>query len=113
MIKYLIDVNLPYYFSLWNSPNYQHQSQIDAIAKDSIIWSYAEANDLTIITKDSDFSNRMLIQSPPPRVIHIRLGNISLKDFHRLLDKRWQTILLKSKKNKLVYVFEDFIQAVN
>jgi len=29
MVKYLIDVNLPYYFSLWNTPEYVHQIDIN------------------------------------------------------------------------------------
>jgi len=29
MPKYLIDVNLPYYFSLWDSPDFTHQKDID------------------------------------------------------------------------------------
>lgn len=41
MPKYLIDVNLPYYFSLWDSSDYIHQIDLDPKAKDKDIWSYA------------------------------------------------------------------------
>ncbi|MEZ4821876.1 MAG: DUF5615 family PIN-like protein [Ignavibacteria bacterium] len=37
------------------------------------MWEYAKENNLTIISKDADFSSRILIKSPPPKVIHIRL----------------------------------------
>ncbi len=40
MPKYLIDVNLPYYFSLWNNEVYVHQIDIEPQAKDKDIWQY-------------------------------------------------------------------------
>ena len=76
MKKFLIDVNLPYYFSLWKGTDYIHQRDIDAKMKDSEIWQYAKDNNLTIITKDSDFSERIILNSPPPKVIHIKFGNL-------------------------------------
>lgn len=50
MAIFLIDVNLPYYFSLWNSPDYLHQIDINDSWPDSKIWEYAQENGLTIIT---------------------------------------------------------------
>lgn len=38
MPQYLIDVNLPYYFKLWNNPIYIHQMDINDAASDSDIW---------------------------------------------------------------------------
>ena len=78
MAKYLIDVNLPYYFSLWNTSEYLHQKDIDDMWLDEQIWEYAKENDLTIISKDSDFANRILLKNPPPKVIHIKLGNMKI-----------------------------------
>jgi predicted nuclease of predicted toxin-antitoxin system len=96
--KYLIDANLPYYFSIWN-PKYIHRLDIERTAKDSNIWSYAQNDDMTIVTKDSDFSNRILVSTPPPRVIHFRVGNIPMKDFHSLVSFQLtlpRTILISS-----------------
>lgn len=44
-------------------------------SSDSDIWAFAQAEDLLIVTKDSDFQQRALISGPPPKVIWIRLGN--------------------------------------
>lgn len=63
--KYLIDVNLPYYFSIWNKPEYIHQKDLGDDWRDEQIWSYAKENNLTIVSKDSDFSNRMMLKEPP------------------------------------------------
>ena len=70
MTKYLIDANVPYYFSLWQNELYQHIIDIDPHMRDSEIWAYAKQHNLTIITKDADFSNLVLLNTPPPRVIH-------------------------------------------
>ena len=112
MPGYLVDVNLPYYFSLWNSPDYIHQIDIDPKAKDKDIWNYARAQNLIIITKDSDFSNRVLLTTPPPKVIHIRIGNKRMKEFHGIIDKCWQQVLLLIEDHKLVTVYENRIEGI-
>ena len=83
MAKFLIDVNLPYYFSLWNNINYVHQKDLDDEWTDEQIWKYSLENVLTIITKDSDFSNKILLHNPPPKVIHIRFGKYEDERFSR------------------------------
>ena len=50
MKKFLIDVNLPYYFSLWNNVEFIHQKDINDEWTDEQIWNYARDNNLTIIT---------------------------------------------------------------
>ncbi|GHB83079.1 DUF5615 family PIN-like protein [Persicitalea jodogahamensis] len=113
MAKYLIDINLPYYFSLWNNEDYIHQSDISNTAEDTEIWQYAKQNNLTILTKDADFSNRILLSQPPPRVIHIRIGNASVREFHNVLNLSWNDVLALSESHKLVTVFKDRVEAMN
>jgi len=86
---------------------------IDASMKDKEIWEYAETNALTIITKDSDFSNRILFKNPPPRVIHIKLGNMSMKKFQKTISANWETVKEMSGKHKLVTVYKDRIEGVD
>ncbi|MFY7742591.1 MAG: DUF5615 family PIN-like protein [Flavobacterium sp.] len=87
MVKYLIDVNLPYYFSLWNSDEFIRQKDINDQSSDEEIWQYAKNNNLTIITKDVDFSNKILLHNPPPKVIHIRFGNMKMNEFFATMNK--------------------------
>ncbi len=112
MQKYIIDANLPYYFSLWNKDNYQHVINIDPNMKDSEIWKYAKENNLTIVTKDADFSDRILLNNPPPSVIHIKLGNMKMKDFHNAIDTIWNDVLAMSSEYKLVRVYKDKIEGI-
>lgn len=112
MPKFLIDVNLPSRFSLWNNEQFIHQISIDDEWSDEQIWEYAKENNLTIITKDADFSNRIIFHKPPPKVIHIRLGNMKMREFHETLTALWGDIIDLSETHKLVNVFRDRIEAI-
>lgn len=113
MPRFLIDVNLPRYFSLWNNTDYLHQLEINESWTDTPIWQYAKEQDLTIISKDADFSNRIVLKNPPPKVIHIRYGNMKMRDFFLLTTQVWYQVLELNKTFKLVNVFNDRIEGVN
>ena len=112
MAKFLIDVNLPYRFSIWKGDDYIHQKDIDDEWTDEQIWDFARENNLTIITKDADFSNRIIFHEPPPKVIHIRFGNLKMREFFAEMTAIWDDVLELSKTHKLVNVFRDRIEAI-
>ena len=113
MPTFLVDVNLPYYFSLWNTEAYVHQIDIAPRAKDKTIWQYAIENNLVIITKDSDFSNRMLLSEPPPKVIHIRLGNMDMKAFYQVISDCWPEVIDMIQHYKLVTVYKNRLEGMD
>lgn len=110
--KYLIDVNLPRFFSIWNSDWYIHQYDLGDDWSDSKIWLYAKENNLTIITKDSDFSTRVMMHTPPPKVIHIRVGNMKMKQFYDVLSGLWPGVTSLNDSYKLINVFSDRIEGI-
>lgn len=112
MAKYLVDTNLPYYFSLWRTEEYLFQRDFDPSAPDTDVWDYAKNHELTIITKDRDYSDRILLTSPPPRIIHLKIGNLKMREFHNFISEQWNTILNLSATYKLVYVFLDRIECI-
>lgn len=112
MAQFLIDENLPYYFSLWNNEYCIHVADLKGVFTDEEIWSYALKNKLTIISKDADFSNKILYHSPPPRVIHIRLGNLKLNQLYEALKPNWDQVLQLSNNYKLVNVYMDRIESI-
>ena len=112
MPKYIIDANLPYYFSLWRDEAHVHVIDLNPHMKDSEIWQYAKENNLTIITKDADFSDRVLLSNPPPKVIHIKLGNMKMKAFHDAVSHIWNEVLSMSEEYKLIRVYSDRIEGV-
>ena len=113
MPKYLIDVNLPRYFSLWSGTEFEHVANIDDELKDSQIWVYAKKHNLTIVTKDADFSELSLLNDPPPRVIHIKFGNMKMREFHQNLSRIWTEICSVSDEYKLVQVYQDRIEGID
>ncbi|MGV3585659.1 MAG: DUF5615 family PIN-like protein [Adhaeribacter sp.] len=113
MAQFLVDANLPYYFSLWHNEQFIHQIDLGDSWTDEQIWEYAKENNLTIITKDADFSNRILLKEPPPKVIHMRIGNLKMRDFFLLITKVWEQIKVLNKDYKLVNVFQDRLEGIN
>ena len=112
MAKYLIDANLPYYFNLWNSADYIHQFDLKPDAADSDIWEFSKLNNLTIVTKDADFSDRIMLSTPPPRVVHVRVGNMKFSDFHRFITEIWPEIEKLARENKLINIYKDRIETI-
>jgi predicted nuclease of predicted toxin-antitoxin system len=113
MARYLIDVNLPYYFSLWHGADYVHVRDINDAWSDTQVWNHARGENLTIVSKDTDFSDRALLAPPPPRVIHIRIGNMRMQSFHRTLSGLWTAACELSAQYRLVRVFEDRLEGID
>ncbi len=113
MSQYLIDVNLPSRFSVWAGIEYEHVVNINDEWKDSDIWQYAKDKNLTIVTKDTDFSDMVMLNNPPPRVIHIKLGNMKMKEFHQKISGIWSDVCSMSKEYKLVRVYSNKIEGID
>lgn len=112
MSRYLIDVNLPRRIDLWKGDDFEFVVDIDDEWTDSEIWDYARLNNLTIVSKDADFSHRMMTSEPPPRVIHIRVGNMRLHEFGQFIELAWTPTAAVSQEHKLVNLFRDRIEGI-
>ncbi|WP_201219304.1 DUF5615 family PIN-like protein [Halochromatium roseum] len=112
MAQFLIDVNLPYRFALWANEDCIHMRDIGETWSDSEIWRYAREHDLIIVTKDTDFSDRIMVSEPPPRVVHICFGNMRMRQFHGLMTRLWPQIMELTTTNRLVRVYQDRIEAL-
>jgi predicted nuclease of predicted toxin-antitoxin system len=110
--KYLIDANLPYRFKLWQGDDFQHVFDLDDTWPDKEIWSHAKEHGLTIVTKDADFSGWILLSDPPPKVIHLRIGNMKMRDLFSFLQRHWDEIAGLSETHKLVSVYQGEIECV-
>lgn len=64
-------------------------SDLGSSPTDSEVWEFARQRELVIVSKDADFSDRIIVQTPPPWVVHLRFGNLRKKDFHALLSRVW------------------------
>lgn len=112
MAGFLIDANLPYRFSLWRGSEYRHVFDLDDAWSDVDIWEYAKREELTIVTKDTDFSALAMLSEPPPRVIQLRIGNMRIRDLHALLHRIWPEVSARSVSHRLLLVFPERIEGV-
>ncbi|MFN7860658.1 MAG: DUF5615 family PIN-like protein, partial [Pseudanabaena sp.] len=58
------------------------------------IWKYALSNDFTIVTRDSDYNELLVLKGFPPKVIWIRRGNCSTNEIETMLRSHIEDIQL-------------------
>lgn len=112
MARYLIDANLPQRLALWRSADFELVADHDEAWPDSVVWEYAREHDLVIVTKDADFRDRIMSSNPPPRVIHIRVGNLRLSALRAFLIRVWPQLDQLSQRHKLLIVRATQIECV-
>ena len=88
-MRLLFDQNLSYKLPLRLSDMYPESIHVRNVglhmAADSEVWQYARANGFTIVSKDSDFHVRSIVEGHPPKVVWITRGNCSTDDIEAIL----------------------------
>ena len=88
-MKLLFDENLsPRLVELLSDvyPGSEHVERVGlGRADDGEVWSYAEAQGLTIVSKDADFADMSALKGAPPKLIWVRLGNCTTSGVEFLL----------------------------
>ncbi len=88
-MKLLFDQNLSYKLVRSFSDQFPGSAHVRdlglASAVDLEVWEHAKQFGFTIVSKDTDFSQRGFLFGPPPKVIWIRLGNCSTKEIEDVL----------------------------
>ena len=76
-------------------------------ASDIEVWTFARRNGYTIVSKDSDFNERVLLQGAPPKVVWIRRGNCSTHQIEEILRHQKTAIesLDKNDNERLLELF--------
>ncbi|NMF58527.1 DUF5615 family PIN-like protein [Pseudanabaena yagii] len=77
MNGFLFDENLPIKIQFTPSLPITHVSVLGESPSDTKIWQYAKENGLVIVSKDVDFSDRLMLDLVPPKVVHLRIGNMT------------------------------------
>lgn len=54
---------------------------------DSAIWNFAKNNDYTVITFDEDFVELQNLLGYPPKIIWLRMGNVTTQQIASSLNK--------------------------
>ena len=108
---FLLDEYLPGQLTFAPSLPVSHALESGDHLTDSELWLLAKSRHLVIVTKDADFSARILVSTPPPWIVHLRFGNMRRKEFHRFLEALWPPVESLLPANKLVCVYADRIEA--
>lgn len=111
-LRFLVDVNLPRRFHLWAGADFEFVRDLDASWPDNAVWSHALDNELVIVTVDSDFYERALLDERCPKIIHFKLYNLRLADWHPLVTRIWPGIVALIATHRMVIVYRDRIDAL-
>ncbi len=91
-MKFLCDVHIPYKLvKMLNDKGFEAMHINTILDKwhtsDERICQYADKNNYTIITKDSDFRDSYFVNKTPKKLIKINLGNVSNINLQAIFDK--------------------------
>lgn len=111
MIHLLIDENLPASLATTLPVICSHATDLGAQPTDHQIWQHAREQDWIVLTRDTDFFNRLILDGSPPKVIWVRLGNIRRKDLENLMTQLWPRISDLISKSDLVEVHPESLEA--
>ena len=111
MNGFLFHENLPSKIQFTPSVPIIHVSILGNSPSDTHIWEYAKETGLVIVTKDADFSDRLMLDLSPPKVVHLRFGNMRKSAFHSFLARVWSRIEDLVIDHKLINVYLDQIEA--
>lgn len=113
MKGFLFDENLPARLTFRTNLPMLSSTLLGPSASDSQAWEHARREEPVIVTKDADFSGRIILASPPPWVVHLRFGNLRRREFHALRARVWPQVETLLKSHKLVNVHADRVEGVS
>ena len=112
MKGFLFDENIPTPLRFVPSLPVIHTTSLGLSPSDGDLWTYATHNGLVIVSKDTDFADRVMDATPPPWVVHLRFGNLRRVAFETLLASAWPRVESLLPSHKLIRVFADRIESV-
>jgi predicted nuclease of predicted toxin-antitoxin system len=113
MKGFLFDENVPSRIQFAPSLPVIARAALGASPTDTQVWEFARQHELVIVSKDADFSERIILHNPPPWVVHLRFGNLRRRDYHALLARAWPEVESLLKTHKLVNVYADRLEGVH
>ena len=113
MKGFLFDENLPARLTFTPALPVVPAISLGLSPTDTQVREFARQRELVIVSKDADFSGRIILQQPPPWVVHLRFGNLRRRDFHALLARVWPQVEALLKSHKLVNVHANRVEGIS
>jgi predicted nuclease of predicted toxin-antitoxin system len=110
--SFLVDANLPKWFSFFNKKNFIHVVDINPRMKDDEIWEYAINHNMVILTKDTDFYSMSISVDLKPKIVCFQLGNMTLAELFHYFDLNWSTILNHLNEAELIIAERNRINVI-
>ena len=85
---------------------------INPVMTDHEIWEYAIKHNLVILTKDTDFYYRFLLEDRCPKVVFFQLGNMTLKAMYKYFSNYWPEIIDRIHSSSLIVASHTKIKVV-
>lgn len=109
---FLVDVNLPKYFTFFNNDNFTFVSDLNLSMSDLDIWDMALENNMVILTKDTDFYNKCILVATAPKIVHFRFGNYSIKQLYGYFHTNWESIVQQLHQAKMIVAFDTHLEII-
>ena len=110
--SFLIDANLPFRVPIWQNEAFVFVVKINPGWHDDEIWNYAEQNSLTVVTKDKDFLVKQAIAGSPPKVVHVKFGNLKLDEFVHRIETVWPNVERLLPLNNIINIYINKLEAI-
>ncbi len=109
-MKLLFDQNLPRRLVREFESDFPHSTHVRDLeldtATDSAIFSYAGANGFSIVSKDNDFAQLSFLRGAPPKIVWLRVGNISTAELTEFIHRNARIIQDFESANESFLVLE-------
>ena len=112
MIRILIDENLPPTLAAKLDCPCLHATALGEQPTDKFLWDYGRREGWTLLTKDADFFEQLVLEGAPPKVIWLRTGNLRRSDLESLLTRIWPQIAALHEVVDLIEVHADRIEGI-
>ena len=112
MMHLLIDENLPASLADHLPVSCSHATDLGDQPTDQQLWAHARDKQWVILTRDSDFFDRLMLDGPPPKVVWVRLGNIRRKDLEAMMRRLWPRIASLLVDADLIEVHEGSLETI-
>ena len=111
MIRFLIDENLPATLLDKLTVPTMHATDLGSQPTDDSLWEYARREGWTLLTKDADFFDRIILYGSPPKVVWLRTGNLRRSVLDDLIVGRMPRIMNLLVEADLVEVHDDRLES--